>query len=192
MKFLKLSLFAIAAIALVGCGPKSGPSGYDKDGNPILDIPENTTGGGFGGGSEIKDGDLTLRNNAAGDAVSRLFDSATGTWKKEAIMTTVYFGFDQYNVDTAERSKLLTVVEAAKHTQLIVAGYTDHYGTDQYNLGLSDKRAQSVKSYLVKLGVPESNVQIQAYGKQYAKPNGSKSEVREDRRVDIVNANYGK
>lgn len=105
-------------------------------------------------------------------------------------MATVYFGFDKYSVSPSEGTKLSTIAHQAQGTKLIVAGYTDHFGTDQYNIGLSDKRAQSVKNYLVTLGVPEANIEIKAFGKQYARTGGTKDEVREDRRAVVVDANF--
>ncbi len=182
MKKFQLALFALAAIALVGCGPSNPPSQSD---GYSLGTPDNSGLGDINGG-------LAERDLKAGADASHLFNQMTGRYDPASIMSTIYFGFDQYGVESGERGKLSAIADKAKNTKLIVAGYTDHFGTDQYNLGLSDKRAQSVKDYLVKLGVPEDSIQIQAYGKHYAKPAGSKSEVREDRRVDVVNANYGK
>jgi outer membrane protein OmpA-like peptidoglycan-associated protein len=188
MKLFQVALLSLAAAALVGCGPKNAPSGYDKDGNPIYNDPSLNSS--LHGGA---DGDgLGMRGSGAGENAAGLFDSATGRYNRAAIMSTVYFGFDRYNVDPSERSKLDAIAASAGNTKLIVAGYTDHFGTDQYNLGLSDKRAQSVKNYLVRTGIPEGNIEIQAYGKQYARQSGSKAEVAEDRRVDIVNADYGR
>jgi hypothetical protein len=42
----------------------------------------------------------------------------------------------------------------------------------------------------VSVGVPESSIEIQAFGKRYARPNGSRAEVNEDRRAVVVNADY--
>ena len=47
---------------------------------------------------------------------------------------------------------------------LFIEGYSSSDGTEKYNQMLSEKRASSVKSYLVKLGVDESRLEVVGYG----------------------------
>lgn len=51
---------------------------------------------------------------------------------------------------------------------LRVDGHTDTQGTDAYNQALGLKRAESVKSYLVSLGIPEETIRVQSFGKDGA------------------------
>ena len=182
MKTFQLALFALAAALVAGCSPSSPPSGYDS--------ASKSRSGGFGGDIHNSLTDtLPTRSESFGRG-SDLFDPLTGQPDPRAVMATVYFGFDRYNVSSAESNKLVPLSSQAQSARLIVAGYTDLFGTDQYNIALSDKRAQSVKTYLMNLGYPESSIEIKAFGKQYAHPNGSREQVREDRRAVVVDANF--
>ncbi len=51
-------------------------------------------------------------------------------------------------------------------TSIIIEGHCDARGTNDYNLALGDRRAASVKSYLVDLGVPPSSLTIISYGEE--------------------------
>jgi len=49
---------------------------------------------------------------------------------------------------------------------VLIAGHADERGTREYNLGLGDRRANSVKSYLVALGVQARRIRTISYGKE--------------------------
>ena len=115
-----------------------------------------------------------------------------GTIPPEAILATVYFDFDRYNVSASERGKLDAVAASVKGTKVIIAGYTDHFGTEEYNLGLSDRRAQSVRDYLVGLGANQANSEIMALGSQQAdKSAAGRQSGAKDRKAIVVDVNYG-
>jgi outer membrane protein OmpA-like peptidoglycan-associated protein len=170
---------------MAGCTPNHPPTKYGNEtipaAKPVADA------GAFGGGTTTTTGELPLRDTASYTVQA---DPTTGQWPQAAVLTVIYFGFDKFNTEASERAKLVNIADKAKTVRVIVAGYTDHYGTEQYNQALSDKRANSVKNYLVQLGVPESRIEIQSFGKQFARPNGTRDEVAEDRRAVVVNADY--
>ena len=74
-----------------------------------------------------------------------------------------------------------------KGSTFIVAGHTDAVGSDTYNQDLSERRADSIKRYLVdKSGVPASDLVTVGYGKTKLKdPANPTAEV--NRRVQVVN-----
>jgi outer membrane protein OmpA-like peptidoglycan-associated protein len=70
---------------------------------------------------------------------------------------------------------------------MVVEGHTDANGSQTHNLDLSARRAQSVRSYLVSQGIPES--QIRAQGLGFSRPvadNKSAEGRANNRRVEIV------
>jgi len=109
----------------------------------------------------------------------------------ELILTSVYFGYDQFNIVRDERTKLEAVAKimAADPTIHVVAvGHCDWHGSEQYNLVLSDKRSNTVKSYLSQMGAGATQTDILARGKYGATSDAGKEspEAKHDRRVDIV------
>lgn len=67
-----------------------------------------------------------------------------------------------------------------------VEGHTDATGSDSYNQDLSERRAGSVRSYLVEQGVPSSSITARGYGESQPKSNNDTAEGRQlNRRVEI-------
>jgi peptidoglycan-associated lipoprotein len=75
--------------------------------------------------------------------------------KPSCTLEVVYFGFDQYNLDDTAKGLLQKNMECLSTTTLGVdiVGHTDGRGTEEYNIGLSDDRAQAVITYLSRLGI---------------------------------------
>lgn len=161
----RLTLASLLALAMSACGPASLPSDYDASSG-------SQTYGRAGG--------LT-------DMASRI---RSGDIPPEAILATVYFGFDKFAVESGERAKLDALAASAKGKTLLLAGYTDHVGTEEYNLGLSDRRAQAVSSYLVRLGSSKAQMEVLALGESQAAQGASASAAAKDRKVIVVDANY--
>jgi peptidoglycan-associated lipoprotein len=82
---------------------------------------------------------------------------------------TVYFAFDSYAIDSSERGKLEKIANWLNEnpgTKIIVAGHTDSRGTIQYNLGLGERRAIAVRTYLMGLGIDGGRVMTISYGEE--------------------------
>jgi len=68
-----------------------------------------------------------------------------------------------------------------------IDGYTDSIGTDSYNLDLSQRRADAVRSVLVSRGIDSSRIATRGYGKDYGVASNADSGGRQlNRRVEIV------
>ena len=71
-------------------------------------------------------------------------------------------------------------------TKMQVDGYTDNTGSAEYNLNLSDRRADTVKSYLMAQGVDASRLTSVGYGMTHpTADNGTESGRSQNRRVEI-------
>ncbi len=104
----------------------------------------------------------------------------------------VFFGYDQFNLQGPARETLeRQAVWLKKYPAVTVTveGHCDERGTREYNLALGDRRAQSVKDYLVSLGVDPSRVATISYGKERPEELGhNDSAWAQNRRgVSIVN-----
>ncbi|HEU4708337.1 MAG TPA: outer membrane beta-barrel protein [Methylophilaceae bacterium] len=90
-------------------------------------------------------------------------------FEKVTLDATVLFGFDKAVIrDEGKRLLDTEVVEKMKaHPEVevvLITGHTDRIGTDQYNMKLSERRAQAVKKYLMSQGIDESRLHTQAKG----------------------------
>lgn len=78
------------------------------------------------------------------------------------------FAFDSANLSAAGRARLDEFVQALSASTatetLNIIGYTDRIGSDAYNMELSRRRAQSVRSYLVQQGIPAAAIHAEGRG----------------------------
>src|SRR5207247_4497631 len=85
--------------------------------------------------------------------------------------------------------KLGTLIQRNPKATFTVEGYTDSFGTFEYNLDLSQRRAESVKRYLVEvMRINPAQIETHGYGstKFRASPSGSIEEQSPNRRVEVV------
>ena len=75
--------------------------------------------------------------------------------------TTVFFPFDS---SAPINPEALRTIPGLLESKILLTGRTDPVGTDAHNDALSKRRAESVSALLVQLGVPRSNIEIQALG----------------------------
>jgi peptidoglycan-associated lipoprotein len=87
----------------------------------------------------------------------------------------VYFGYDSFTVSDTELAKLDAVAGAMKgmKSDIIVAGFSDDRGTEEYNRGLGERRAQAVREALIAMGVNGSRVQTVSFGEEMPADSGS-------------------
>ncbi|MFL5318686.1 MAG: OmpA family protein [Myxococcaceae bacterium] len=108
---------------------------------------------------------------------------------------SVLFAFDEASLLPDAKRRLDVVADVLKQApdeQFRVEGYTDAIGDDSYNLQLSQRRADSVKSYLVSRGVSPEQIASLGYGENRpVADNGSPEGRANNRRVEIVLPNEG-
>ncbi len=149
-RFAAHAVLLAAAFSLSACANKKGSAGaggttdYDSvNGTPL---PERTDGVSFMG------------NNVDRNRFS-----------------PVYFGFDSYDVSAAEQGKIHQVAEFLRqnHKAVILGGFTDERGTPEYNRGLGERRAQSVRQALIAAGADGGSVQTVSFGSEMPADAGS-------------------
>lgn len=100
-------------------------------------------------------------------------------------LTNVYFGYDDAAVMASERDRLdanASCVEKTKDKNVALIGHTDSSGTEEYNIALSERRAQSVADYLARLGVDPARLQVVPKGETESSGQGDDK----DRRVEFL------
>ena len=103
-------------------------------------------------------------------------------------LETVSFGFNESNLTDTAQSQLKANASCISQRRLSVRleGHADERGTTEFNLQLGEKRAFSVKGYLVKLGVDASKLTTLSYGEeQPANPGHDEAAWAQNRRVEF-------
>lgn len=84
-------------------------------------------------------------------------------------ISDVYFDFNQYDIKEDAKpvlKELSSMLLKNNKLKVIVEGHCDERGTNEYNLALGEKRANSVKEYLIALGVPSNRINTVSYGEE--------------------------
>ena len=88
--------------------------------------------------------------------------------------------------------KLAEFLQAHPNRNVLIEGHTDSVGSDEFNLTLSQKRADSVKEALTGKGIGEERITAKGYGKKYpVASNDTVSGKQQNRRVEVIILNEG-
>ena len=127
----------------------------------------------------------------AADALAKL-----GALKEEerglvlTLSGSVLFASDESTLLPAAQDRLNKVADAllvTKQKQLIIEGFTDSQGSSDYNIALSQRRADTVRSYLISRGYPSALINTQGIGEERPVADNNSAEGRaNNRRVEIV------
>src|SRR4030095_14720684 len=86
---------------------------------------------------------------------------------KKIILNNIFYDYDKANLRMASISELQRVLEVLNEMpslKIEVSSHTDSRGNDDYNLKLSQARAQSVVDYLISKGIVANRVNAKGYG----------------------------
>lgn len=111
--------------------------------------------------------------------------------EKICMNLNVEFDYDKYDVKPKYHGVIETVAEFMKKyptTTTVIEGHTDNRGKYEYNIRLSERRAESVRNYLIeKFGIEGSRLSTKGYG--YTKPiatNATAEGRQKNRRIDAA------
>ncbi|MGI9283158.1 MAG: OmpA family protein [Endozoicomonas sp.] len=156
--FVKAAALSATALWLAGCASTGGESTSNVDTAPETVIEE-----------------VVIETTPVLDpAVQAVIDSGDVQASPEQIEQmlehkTFHFGFDSSKLKESDY-KALDVQAAYLNSRegrgknIIIQGHTDERGTRTYNLALGERRANSVKNYLVAKGVSPSRVEVISFG----------------------------
>ena len=114
----------------------------------------------------IELGEELLRNEAARE---RFLECALYEWIEDEIVVfrSIYFDFDKYNIKPEFVPVLeegTAIIKSKTGMKVILEGHTDSIGTEQYNMKLGQRRADSVKAFFVKKGIDASRIETISFG----------------------------
>jgi outer membrane protein OmpA-like peptidoglycan-associated protein len=126
-----------------------------------------------------------LQRDLAGAEIQRI-----GEGIKITFDSGILFDIDKSDLREVSRTNLTALAKILNKypdTNILIEGHTDDTGTDEYNMGLSKNRAQSVASQLAASAVTSARFSIVGYGEaQPIVANDSNEGRQKNRRVDIA------
>jgi peptidoglycan-associated lipoprotein len=148
-----LVLLAILAITAYGCTPRT-----------IVDDQ----------GAGATDGQVTIEpisdgvTVTDGDRLTSISDRYKTSSQGVPEFGDIHFDYDSYSIQDKFRQVLddLSAWLVGNNAILLVEGHCDNRGTREYNLALGDRRALSVKDYLLASGVPDLKIETVSYGEE--------------------------
>ena len=155
----------------------SGSSGTTTDSSSASSSTSNGTTTSSSSGSSDSSASSTSSASSSTETGSSSYSYETDP--KTALIKVgdrVLFGYDSSELDDDDRailnnqSKFLNQNPSLKVT---IQGHCDERGTREYNLALGEKRASSVKDYLISLGINSERISVVSYGKERPQVLGS-------------------
>ncbi len=197
---MKNSMWMMVSIAFavyfVGCSKSKGPSPEDTA------LIKGTDRGSFVGsiensqlsqeGDELSPIGATISGLEGSNELlpqDPLWDDPSFLDNAEKPFEPIFFGFDQYSIGVAERTKLQDInnfMAQNTNARILIEGYCDWKGTPAYNKSLGDRRASSVRDYLVDLGVESSRIEVLSMGDELATPNADPTTAGLERKAQLL------
>jgi peptidoglycan-associated lipoprotein len=149
-----------------------------------------------GRGTKLGQEDQVTGNSriAESDSLSKLADArevGNMTEDREVFKTsTVYFAYDQASVRPGETSKLDAVGQHLKgklETKILIEGFCDERGTEEYNRSLGERRALALREYLIHYGISAERIVTRSWGEDKPVDPGHTEEAwSKNRRGEFV------
>ncbi|MEP6862379.1 MAG: OmpA family protein [Deltaproteobacteria bacterium] len=154
----------------------------DEDGCPDPDNDKD--------GFLDKDDKCPNEPGVAPDGCPKKYTLVVVTEKKIELKQTVFFDFNKASIKSVSFALLNEVAQAMTDNPKIkveVQGHTDSVGNDAFNLKLSQSRAESVRTYLIKRGVSSDRMVPKGYGENVPiADNRTEAGRSQNRRVEFV------
>lgn len=105
----------------------------------------------------------TTDSTIAGDPVQRFTSELTRVGDR------VHFALDRYDLSPEAEATLQQqagLLQGYPQIVVTIEGHADERGTREYNLALAERRADTVRNYLMALGIPGDRISVISYGKE--------------------------
>ena len=205
MKNIKKLLFAFATISFLamGCNATRSQKGAaiggtagavggtiigKAAGNKTLGTIIGAVVGGAAGAIIGRDMDKQaeeIENSIPGAKVERIEEGIVVEFSEK-----ILFEFSKSDLGDAAKTNLrslVTVLEKYPNTNIEVQGHTDSRGADEYNMGLSERRAGTVADFLKTNGIAANRIIIKGYGESAPEyTNDTQEGMAQNRRVEFV------
>lgn len=125
--------------------------------------------------------ELAMQNAGSGDEYGVADSSVVATTSVMGkVLDRVFYAFDKYTLTDEGKKTLQDQAQWLKENPqvtIVIAGNCDERGTREYNIGLGERRANTVRDYLVAQGVNPQRITVTSYGKDRPSVAGSNEEA---------------
>jgi peptidoglycan-associated lipoprotein len=108
---------------------------------------------------------------------------------RNMLAAMIHFDYDKSNIRSDDMGALdqkVAILQANPDLRIRIGGHCDERGSDEYNLALGNRRAQSAKQYLVSHGVDASRIETQSWGEERPAVDGhDESAWSQNRRAEF-------
>jgi peptidoglycan-associated lipoprotein len=143
-------LFVAVTLGIAGCSSKK---------------PQQPGAGAGQNGSQLGEGNL---GGNAGSSLDR-FKTGGSLGGPNGPLSDIHFGYNDYTVTTQDGDVLKSNAKWLQEhptARVQIEGHCDERGSEEYNIALGARRAQSAKDYLETLGIPADRISTISYGKE--------------------------
>lgn len=171
VRITALSFILAILLATPACSKKD-----VKQDEPLMS-PDTSSG--------LAPGDVPIQSDPMGTSGTESGLTDTGSEFQVA-----YFDYDSYNLRSDAREALKENAAWLKKNRSVnvqIEGHCDERGTTEYNLALGERRANTARDYLVRLGVSKSRLSVISYGEERpADPGHDEAAWSRNRRASFV------
>lgn len=192
---LLMTLLAALLIAAPACRsrrtvppPNTGATTTTMPPVPNVDPPPATNTGETVEATE----DFVRETNVQDDVVPSNIEDLNRYARERGWIRDAFYNYDEATLDDAAQAALQSSATWLRSDQgrgynLLVEGHCDERGTEQYNLALGDRRANSAREYLMTLGIDANRIRTVSYGEERPFETGrDDSAMAQNRRAHLV------
>ena len=133
-----------------------------------------------------------IANQRRADSLAALARSSDEV--RNTLAAMIHFDLDKSNIradDMGALDQKVAILQANPELRIRIGGHCDERGSDEYNLALGNRRAQSAKQYLVSHGIDASRVETQSWGEERPLVDGHDENAWSQNRRDEFEAISG-
>ena len=155
------------------------PAGQQCNGGRCEGIP-----GWCGSNADCPDGEECVNNRCQ---MMQVAETPVDQPPAQCSMSSIYFAYDSSEIDSGSRTTLESnagCINERDIPNVTITGHCDPRGTEEYNLALGERRAQSVRGFMQRLGVQRGRMTTRSMGEEMAR-GSSEATWSQDRRVEF-------
>jgi len=134
-----------------------------------------------------------IENQRRADSLAAL--ARAGDEVRSTLAAMIHFDLDKSNIrgdDMGSLDQKVAILQANPDLRIRIGGHCDERGSDEYNLALGNRRAQSAKQYLVSHGIDAGRIETQSWGEERPAVDGhDESAWSQNRRDEFEVINGG-